>query len=212
MNGDTSAIASGYLAFLNCYDEQIYCYGQGPSAMTVTAPDTAAPLGTPVVIRGTVTDVSAGTQQQAQAANFPNGVPVVSDASMNQWMEYVYMQKPMPSNVKGVPVSISVIDSNNNTRQIGSTTSDSSGMFTFAWASDITGSYTVIASFAGSNSYYPSSAETSFVATAAAPTASPYPVTVLPPTEMYFAISTIAIIIAIAIIGALIVLVLRKRP
>jgi hypothetical protein len=82
-------------------------------------------------------------------------------------------------------------------------------MFTFTWTPDITGSYTVIATFAGSQSYYPSYAESSFAVSAAAPTASPYPVVTLPPTEMYFTISTVAIIIAIAIIG---ILILRKKP
>ena len=33
-----------------------------------------------------------------------------------------------------------------------------------------------------------------------------------PPTEMYFAISTIAIIIAIAIVGILLATILKKRP
>ena len=74
---------------------------------------------------------------------------------------------------------------------------------------DISGDYKVIASFAGSESYYAASAETSFIAENPAPTASPYPVTSLPATEMYFAASTIAIIIAIAIVGLLI---LRKKP
>ena len=141
--------------------------------------------------------------------NFPYGLPAVSDASQKGWMEYVYMQQPMPTNATGVPVSINVLDSNGNYRQIGTTTSDGSGMFTFTWTPDIAGDYTVVASFAGSESYYPASAETSFTAVEPAPTASPYPVTSLPPTEMYFAASTIAIIIAIAIVGLLI---LRKKP
>jgi outer membrane protein assembly factor BamB len=209
MYGGPSPVASGYLTTLNSYDAQIYCYGKGPSALTVTAPNIGTPLGTPIVIRGTVTDVAAGTQQNEQKANFPYGVPAVSDASMASWMEYVYMQKPMPTNVTGVPVSIDVLDSNGNYRNIGTTTSDASGMFTFTWTPDITGSYTVIATFAGSQSYYPSYAESSFAVSAAAPTASPYPVVTLPPTEMYFTISTVAIIIAIAIIG---ILILRKKP
>ncbi len=205
MYGGTSPIASGYLVTDNTYDQQVYCYGQGPSKLTVSAPDTAAPLGASVVIRGTITDISAGTKQNQQAANFPNGVPVVSDASMSQWMEYVYMQKAMPTNTTGVPVTISVIDSNGNNRQIGVTTSDSSGTFSYNWTPDITGKYTVIANFAGSNSYYPSSAETSFAVDPAAPTASPYPVTSIPSNDMYFAASTVAIIIAIALATVVII-------
>ena len=201
-------VADGYIAYFNTYDGQVYSIGKGPSAMTVSAPDVASSLGTPIVIRGTVTDIAAGTKQNEQAARFPNGVPAVSDASQSAWMEYVYMQKPKPTDVTGVPVTIDVIDSNGNYRNIGTTTSDSRGMFTFNWTPDITGSYRVIATFAGSNSYFSSSAETSFYASAAPPTPSPYPVTTLPPTEMYFAASTAAIIIAIAVA----VLLLRKRP
>ena len=54
------------------------------------------------MIKGTVTDISAGTKQDQQAARFPNGVPAVSDESQSAWMEYVYMQKPRPTNVTGV--------------------------------------------------------------------------------------------------------------
>jgi outer membrane protein assembly factor BamB len=207
-----NAIADGYVTVYNNYDGQIYCYGKGPSAMTVAAPSIGVTTSTPVTITGTVTDIAAGTQQQAQAANFPNGLPCVSDASQSAWMEYVYMQQPCPTNATGVPVTLSVIDSNGNNRPIGQTTSDASGTFAYTWTPDIVGNYTVIANFAGSQSYYPSNAEAHFYASTPAPTASPYPVVNLPPTEMYFAISTVAIIIAIAIIGALIMLMLRKRP
>jgi hypothetical protein len=199
---------------LNAYDNQIYAWGLGPTAMTVTAPDVGVTTATPITIRGTVTDISAGTKQEAQAANFPNGVPAVSDASQTAWMEYVYMQQPCPTNVTGVPVTLSVLDSNHNYRQIGSTTSDGTGMFTFTWTPDIPGDYTVVANFAGSNSYYPSSAETSFSASSPAPTAAPTatPISNIATTSdlmMYMAVGVIAIIIAIAIVGLLL---LRKRP
>ena len=90
-------------------------------------------------------------------------------------MEYVYMQKPKPTNATGVPVTLTVTDSNGNTRPIGTTTSDSSGAFSFQWAPDITGKYTVTATFAGSNAYYGSSAETAFAVDPEAATASPQP-------------------------------------
>jgi outer membrane protein assembly factor BamB len=211
-NPHTVQIADGVLTYWNNYDAQIYAVGKGPSALTVDAPANGLTLGSSLVIRGTVTDISAGTKQNEQAARFPNGVPAVSDASMSDWMAYVYMQKPMPTNTTGVPVSIDVLDANGNYRNIGKATSDGSGAFSLHWTPDITGQYTVIATFAGSESYWPSHSETSFAVDAAAPTASPYPIVNLPPTEMYFAISTIAIIIVIAIIGALIMLTLRKRP
>src|SRR5208337_5262984 len=128
-NSATVAIADGYLVEPNAYDNQIYAYGMGPSKTTVTAPNIGVTTSTPVTITGTVTDISAGTQQNAVAANFPNGVPCVSDASMSQFMEAVYEQQPMPTNATGVPVSLSVIDSNGNYRQIGTTTTNSMGTF-----------------------------------------------------------------------------------
>ena len=56
--------------------------------------------------------------------NFPNGLPCVSDASMTQFMEAVYEQQPMPTNTTGVPVTLYVLDSNNNYRSIGTTTTN----------------------------------------------------------------------------------------
>ena len=73
---------------------QIYCFGKGPSATTVTASPKVSVNGDSVLVEGTVIDTAAGTKQNEQAARFPNGVPAVSDASMSAWMEYVYMQKP----------------------------------------------------------------------------------------------------------------------
>jgi len=180
--------------------------------MTVTAPDVGATTATPITIRGTISDISAGTKQEAQAANFPNGVPVVSDESQAAWMEYVYMQQPCPTNATGVPVSINVLDSNGNYRQIGSTTSDASGMFSFTWTPDISGEYSVTAIFAGSNSYYPSSASTSFHASEA-PTATPAP-TQAPQSmaDQYFVPAITGLFVAIVVVGLLIILVLRKRP
>jgi hypothetical protein len=203
------AISDGVMTTLNAYDNQIYAYGKGPTAMTAEV----QPFGSAMVIRGTVIDISAGTKQQAQAANFPSGVPCVSDESQTDWMEYVYMQQPCPTNVTGVPVSISVLDSNGNTRQIGSTTSDGSGMFTFTWTPDIPGDYTVYASFDGSESYYPTAAETSFhVSESVTPAPTAPPVSNLATTTdlmTYIAVAAIAIIIAVAVAT---VLLLRKHP
>jgi hypothetical protein len=127
-------------------------------------------------------------------------------------MEYVYMQKPKPTDATGVQISIDVVDANGNHRNIGITTSDSSGAFSFQWTPDITGKYTVIATFAGSQSYYPSSSETSFAVDPTAPTTTPQPQLTLPPTEMYVIGTGIAIIAAIAVVGALILIAIRKRP
>jgi hypothetical protein len=128
-------------------------------------------------------------------------------------MEYVFMQKAKPEHAIGVPVSIDVIDANHNFRNIGTATSDDSGTFALTWTPDISGSYTVIATFAGSESYWKSSAETHFYASdAATPTPTVVPLTNAATTTdllMYLSIGVIAIIIAIAIVGLLI---LRKHP
>ncbi len=76
------AAADGYNTWFNGYDCQIYVVGRGPSATTVQAPQTAVTAGGNVIIQGAVMDISAGTQQAEQKADFPNGVPVSSDASM----------------------------------------------------------------------------------------------------------------------------------
>ncbi len=206
-----TAIADGYMVFLNGYDEQVYAVGKGPSAITVSAPDIVPQLGSSITIRGTITDISAGTKQEEQAARFPNGVPVVSDASQTDWMQYVYQQQPLPTTTVGVPITLSVVDANGNFRTIGTATSNN-GFFSLNWKPDIVGPYTVYASFAGSESYYSSSAMTSFSvdqAATPAPTAAPLSDVATNANLMTFmAIGVIAIIIAIAIVG---LLVLRKK-
>jgi outer membrane protein assembly factor BamB len=204
-----AVVAEDFLVYLNHYSMQIYCVGKGPSATTVEAPMAAITAGNSLVIRGTVTDISAGTKQNEQAARFPNGVPAVSDESMSTWMEYVYMQKPCPTNAKGVEVSIDAIDPNGNFIHIGTVTSETSGLFHHAWSTpDIPGEYTITATFTGSESYWPSYAQTAmYVEEAPAATQAPaYPA----PIDYTMAIvgAAIAIIIVVVIVG---ILVLRKK-
>jgi hypothetical protein len=209
----TFATADGVLIYWNNYDGQIYAIGKGPSSVTVEAPKAAIDIGKSLIISGTVTDISAGTKQKEQAARFPNGVPAVNEASQSQWMDYVYQQKGRPTNTTGVPISIDVLDSNGNFRNIGITTSDTSGAFSLQWKPDITGKFTVIASFAGSESYWPSYAETSFAVDPAAPTAGPTAEPIQSAADMYFVPAVAGIIISIFIVGAILaILLLRKRP
>ena len=211
--GGLPMIGDSIITALDQYDNRIYAIGKGPSAISVTAPDVGVTTGNNIVIRGTVNDISPGTQDSALTMRFPNGVPAVSDASMSDWMLYVYKQFARPTNATGVPVSISVIDSNNNFRTIGTTTSDISGTYALTWTPDIPGDYTVYASFAGSQSYYASSAETHFTASLASSTPAPTATAAsnLATTTdlmLYIVGAAVAIIIAIAIVG---VLMLRKR-
>jgi hypothetical protein len=210
--GAACAVADGILTFLNLYDMQIYGIGKGPSATTIEAPMTSNELGKSIVIRGTVTDIAAGTRQKEQAARFPNGVPAVSDKSMSAWMEYVYMQKPRPSDVVGVDVSLFVLDENNNYREIGKTTADADGFFSFDWAPDIPGKYTVTAVFDGSESYWPSHAVSAFTVDAGPePTVEPTPITASV-ADTYFVPVAAGLFAAIILVGALMVIMLRKRP
>ena len=211
--GQYDIVADGYFMYLNCYDMKVYSVGKGPSQLTIEAPSAGITQGQSVVIRGTVSDIAAGTQQAEQAARFPTGVPAVSDASQADWMEYVYMQKPRPTNSTGVPITLSVVDANGNYREIGKVTSDADGFYSLNWTPDIDGSYIVYASFAGSESYWPSHAVTAFAvdAIAATPTVAPttQPVSI---ADQYFIPAIAGLFILVAIIGIVIILMLRKRP
>ena len=208
--GSAFVVADGYLTCMNGYDNNIYSIGRGPSATTIQAPLTQITAGNNVVIQGTVMDISAGTKQTTQASDFPNGVPAVSDASMTAWMEYVYQQKPYPANVTGVEVTLDAVDPNGNFVHIGTATSDTSGLFGYAWKTpDVPGKYTVIATFAGTNGYWPSYAETTMVISEAPP-ATPPPAYPQPIDNTWTIVGVgIAMIIAVAIVG---ILMLRKRP
>ena len=211
--GQYDIVADGYFLYLNCYDLKVYSVGKGPSAMTVAASPKVSAYGSSVIIEGTVTDIAAGTKQDEQVARFPNGVPAVSDASQKAWMEYVYMQKPRPTDTVGVPVTLSVVDANGNYREIGQATSDADGFYSLNWKPDIEGKYTVYASFGGSESYWPSHAVTAFAVDSSAATPMP---TAVPLTDVatnanlmtFLAIGVVAIIIAIALVGLLL---LRKH-
>ena len=195
-------IADGYIITGNQYDNMIYCIGKGPSAITVSAPQTVPTLGSSVMITGTVTDQSPGVK----------GTAAVADANQQAWMEYLYEQQAMPTTAKGVTVNLNTIDPNGNYVPIGTVTSDLTGAYGYKWTPEIPGTYQIIATFDGSNSYGSSHAQTYMGIGEAASTPSPYPVALQPPTEMYFAISTVAIVIAIAIVGAVLFIAIKKRP
>jgi outer membrane protein assembly factor BamB len=202
VGGSGMGIADGYLvAAGSIYDNQIYCIGKGPSATTVEAPMTAITAGSSVVIQGTVTDQSPGAK----------GTPAIADADMEAWMEYLYEQQAMPTTAKGVEVTLDAVDPNGNFIHIGTTTNDISGTFGYAWTTpDVPGKYTIIATFAGSESYGSSYAETYTVVSEAPATPTPPPAAApLPPFDLYIIGTGIAIIIAVAIVG---ILLLRKRP
>jgi hypothetical protein len=206
--GGLAIIGDSIIATQDTYDQRIYGIGKGPSATTVTAPETVQPLGKPVLVKGMVTDISPGTEDYARTARFPSGVPAVADENMSDWMLYVYKQFERPADAVGVEVVLEVLDPNNNFYEVGRATSDASGFFSCMFTPEVPGKYTIIASFAGSKAYYGSFAETA-IGVEEAPVATPAPTpTPAPMTDTYVTAFGIAIIVAIAIVG---ILLLRKR-
>ncbi len=203
---DLGAIADGYLS-LGGSDGFMYVFGKGKSATTITAPDNVIQKGNGLVIKGTVMDLSPAQ----------SGTPCVSKESMALQMEYIHKQMPIDGiwhneTITGVPVKLTAIDPNGNSVDIGTViTNGYYGTFTKDWTPTLEGTYQIIATFAGDDSYGSSSASTGIVVGSAAvetqaPTATPV---TMPPYEMYTIGSAIAIIIAVAIATLLI---LRKRP
>jgi outer membrane protein assembly factor BamB len=229
-NYANAAVSDGTLVMPNAYDNRIYAYDKGLSATTVSAPDTAIPMGTMVLVKGTVTDQSPGETALGIPAA---GTPAISDGNMSAWMEYLYMQQPKPTNVQGVPVHVTAIDSNGNSHDIGIATSDVDGNFFISWTPPVPGIYRVSAAFEGSGAYYSSHAETGFlVSPAPSPsisathvptteTPAPTPVTSTPvasPSEavgpgnpsntaLYVAVAAVVVILVIVAVAV----VLRRR-
>ncbi|MCL2360056.1 PQQ-binding-like beta-propeller repeat protein [Candidatus Bathycorpusculum sp.] len=207
----TMAIADGVLIYWNNYDHQVYAVGKGPSETTVRIENDVIADGSRVMIKGTVHDVSAGTKQAEREYRFTTGVPAISDESQSDWMEYVYMQKPRPTDATGVDVVLSVLDPNGNFYEIGTTTSNSYGDYNFMWEPPVPGIYQVFANFKGSESYYASRASTAF-GVIDSPDASPAP-TNQPASvaDQFFIPATVGIIVAIIAVGALLAMLLLKK-
>ncbi|MGZ4849935.1 MAG: hypothetical protein ACXV2C_00985 [Candidatus Bathyarchaeia archaeon] len=203
------AISDGYLAFLDEYDGYLDVFGKGLTQTTVTAPDTATPLGTQVLIRGTVMD-----QSPAQP-----GTPCVSADSMSTQMEYLHMQIPIDGmyhnvTMTGIPVTLTAIDSSGKVINIGVVTSSAYyGTFEMAWTPPTEGTYKIVASFAGDDSYGSSGAATAIAVSPAATLAPSQAASqsVTPDYTMTIVAGVIAIIIVVILSVATAILILRKR-
>ncbi|PVX25949.1 MAG: hypothetical protein CW716_06950, partial [Candidatus Bathyarchaeum sp.] len=227
--GGGGGMADGYYVGLNFYDNQIYCVGKGPSETTVKLNNDVVTQGSAVLITGTVNDQSPGKP----------GIPAISDADQQAWMEYIYEQQEKPIDATGVPVHVTAIDPNGNTQDIGVATSDIGGSYGISWNPPVPGTYQVTATFEGTASYGSSYATTYFTVTDApqgsvtptqepeqqtqtptssepAPTTSSVPLsspsTAPPPTSEMPTSTYIAIgIAAVIVIVAAAALVLRRR-
>jgi outer membrane protein assembly factor BamB len=149
------AISGGKLVGYAGYDNQIYCYDKGLSETKVTA---TVGGGRAITIQGTVVDHSPGQTAIGVPAA---GTPAISDENMDEWMAYLYMQQPMPTNATGVPVKISITDENGNLVYNTQTATDVLGHYATSWVPANNGLYTVNAAFEGTKSYYASTAVTS---------------------------------------------------
>jgi len=196
---DVGPIHDGYVQLFSS-DGYFYWFGKGKSATTVTAPDTSVSLGTPLLIKGTVLD-----QSPAQP-----GTPAVSVDSVAAWMEHIHIQRDLPNNLTGVPVTLTAIASDGSVTSIGTTTTNAYyGTFNMPWTPPKQDTYQIVASFGGDASYGSSSAATA-VTVGPAP-GTPESVEIPEPIDNSMLIigMGIAIIIAIAIVG--VILFLRKK-
>ena len=158
--GGRAIIGDSVMATMDTYDQRVYAVGKGPSLTTVSAPEVTQSVSTPVLIQGTVMDVSPGTKDANRQLRFPNGVPAISDESMSDWMLYVYKQFEMPAEATGVEVILNAVDESGVWHDIDRTTTDMLGRFSYRWTPGTEGIYTIVATFVGSGGYYGSYAET----------------------------------------------------
>jgi hypothetical protein len=209
----TPIIADGRLLVADIQDCSIYCFGPGSSKTTVSAPQIVPALGSSVTITGTVTDdTNSGRHNTNGEVDFLlRGTPAIADESMDAWMEYMYHQRPIPKDAKGVEVILETLDPNGNYYEIGRTTSDVTGAYGCLFTPEVPGTYQIIATFKGSGAYSGSFAQT-YMSVGEAPQTTP---TAPPPepsmADLYFVPGVIGIIIAIVAVGLVMVLMFRRR-
>ena len=203
----SGAIADGYLAFASQIDSVMYVFGKGKSATTVEGPKTAISLGQSVVITGTVLDESPAQPD----------TPCVSAESMTTQMEYLHIQQSISGvynnfTMTGVPVVLTAMGSDGSVIDIGTTTTNAyGGTFGMSWTPPKEDTYTIMASFAGDESYG-SSLSTTAVSVGPAPEPIQFPQSPTPLDYTMTIVGTgIGIVIALAIAIALAILLLRKR-
>jgi hypothetical protein len=113
----------------------------------------------------------------------------------------------------GVPVTVTAIDSKNNVVNVGTvTTNPYYGTFSIAWSPPNQEVYTITASFKGDDSYGSSSGSTAIsVGPAVEQSNNSNVQQTIPDYTMTIIYGVIAIIVVVAIVGALLFIALRKR-
>ncbi|MGB9960489.1 MAG: PQQ-binding-like beta-propeller repeat protein [Candidatus Bathyarchaeales archaeon] len=148
-------VADGYLS-LTSTDGYLYVIGKGKSQTTVAVSQDVVSKGSTVLVKGSVLDMSPAQP----------GTPCVSKESMSTWMEYLHKQMPINgvygnATIIGVPVTLTAIGDDGSYIDIGTVVTDGySGTFAVSWTPPEEGTYRIVASFAGDDSYGSSSAAT----------------------------------------------------
>jgi outer membrane protein assembly factor BamB len=145
--GGLKAVGEGSLLATNEYNGILYCFGRARTSVEVLVSPTIATQGSPILIEGYVLDQSPEIR----------GEPVVGNKDMARWMEYLYMQRPCPTEIVGVSVQIRVIqDSTGSKQDLGFAETDLYGHFSFEFTPPVPGLYTVATRFLGTDPYFSS--------------------------------------------------------
>jgi hypothetical protein len=208
------AIAYGIVVGRGGQDGLEYALGRGPTATTVSAQQQ---VDGSMLIQGTVMDKSPGrnTQYGGAPTALPN--PAVSDASMSEWMDYLYGQNDTlinspPADITGVPVHLTALKSDGTEIDLGTVTSNGAGLFSYSWKSPAQDSYTIFANFAGSGAYYSSYAAAASTVGIVQPASTQQPAAAAPDYSMTIIGTGIAIAVAVIIAVAIAtLLILRKK-
>jgi len=213
MGINPEAIAYGIIVGRTGQDGMEYAIGKGPTATTVSAQQQ---IDGSMLIQGTVMDKSPGRQSQYGGASLVVPNPAVSDASMSEWMDYLYGQNATlinnpPTDITGVPVQLTAVKSDGTNIELGTVTSNSVGLFSYSWKAPAKDNYTLYANFAGSGAYYSSYAATASTVGSAPETTNNQSATAAPDNSMLLYGILVAVVIAILIGLAALIGVFRKH-
>jgi hypothetical protein len=205
MWGGRAVMGDSIIATMDTYDQQIYAIGKGPSELSVSVSSPIATAGVPIMISGTVLDVSPGTTQDNVRFRFPNGVPAVGDASQSEWMLHVYKQFSKPMDVVGIDITVYAYDAvNDEVIDVGVAQSDASGRYALTWTPTRAGSFDIYAYFAGTGAFYGDTAKAEAAVFAAPDVPEPEP---SPPYGLYI----IGAVIIVIVVNLIVTLLLRKK-
>jgi hypothetical protein len=196
------AAANGYIVGFGQNDGNLYCLGKGQTSTSVVIQNNVVANHATALITGNVLD-------QSPAAA---GTPAVADSSVSEWMDYLHMQNSTllnnPPTPEGVQVTLTALYPDGSTQTIGTTTTDSEGNYAVNFVPEMTGMYTITASFAGTNGYYASDSEAHLSVVAASETT---PDTVAQNTaDNTMLLYGIMVLVVIAIVLAALALIRKK--